>query len=185
MVLQKYEEKLHKDRIANNILTEYENAFGFTLSTRVGSRAFNNTFGYLIEEILLCSSNIKKAEREYDFESEKILYECKSKFNTVKGSDLFSTLQKKINLANRLNKKFYYIVIVDKKNESRKMPLGKFCKKIETLSEYSPKKNKFISGDKVYRHFFGNDWRLVKNLLLGFLKKCGEEKSSDFFPKCL
>lgn len=172
----KYKSKLNK-KIKNERITEYEIAFGFTNTTRSGSKIFNQNFGNLFQEI--CNSSyifqyITQYEDNNSFDgvNNEINYELKSRHDTMKQSEAYSEIKPKLELSIQDNKKFYLLILVDNKNESRNIPLHNGCglKKLLNIDNYNEDNHRWISGDELYKLLFPNTYKEIKQFILDMLR---------------
>jgi len=116
----------------------------------------------------------KKDDEDYggnDGYSKYILYEVKNRYNTMKHSMAIKELTPKLQCAIKAKKEFYFLVLIDKKNVSRNIPLhyGTALKGIKNVKDYDEDAHRWISGDKVYKLLFNDNWKLIKNHILELL----------------
>ena len=171
---KKYHPNFNKS--ISNRITEYEAAIGFTEATRVGSRQFNIKFGEFMEDVYDTSVLFTKlpqtgAKGGNDGESSTTMYECKSRHDTMKGSTAVKEISTKLDYAIQVDKDFILLILTDRNNISRDIPLHKGCslKKITTVDGYDPEKHRWISGDNVYIHLFGSNANKIKKFIIDLL----------------
>lgn len=170
-ILLKYNNKM-TSRIKTQPLTLYEKAIGFTDSSASGTINFNNYMGRFMEDIYDLSSKFNKLYLGgIDGDSDNIYYECKNKFNTMKGSSAIKEIQPKLEKSIQDNKHFYLLILNDKNNENNNKPLhlGTGLKKIQDFEGYNEDKHRWISGDVIYDTLFNNNGMLVKQYILELL----------------
>ena len=70
------------------------------------------------------------------------------------------------------NKKFYLLILVDNKNESRNIPLHNGCglKKLLNIDNYNEDNHRWISGDELYKLLFPNTYKEIKQFILDMLR---------------
>ena len=161
----------------NNFLSEYEKAIGYTHYSRIGSRNFNTVFGTLIEEIYDTSEIFNKFNKKSfnykcdGYYKDEILYESKSRFNTMKSSLAVKEIESKLFYSVEQNKKFILLVLNDdpiKFPNGQNIPLhnGHNLKQIEKFEGYNKDLHRWISGNEVYKLLWPNEWKLVKKKIL-------------------
>lgn len=156
-----YERKL-KDKVALNRFSEYEKAFGFTQVSRSGARVFSQHFGSLMERILCCGFNHTLVNNVIDIQSADRFYEIKSRHDTVKQSQMFSEIRDKIIHSGKHNKTFALLIVIDKNNMNRIMPLHQYTalRRLVDVPEYDQNKHIWISGEEVYNTVFTKKYGL-------------------------
>jgi hypothetical protein len=168
----------------SNELTEYEKAAGFTTITRCGARSYNMELANFFEKMPLAiiDGNYEWIGKKRDFSkcdgiltrNKNVFYiEFKSKYNTIKGSDIYNTLVERIDSIKKIdnNNFFYLAIIVDKKDVSRSEPLANYCNKLKDYKNYNPKKHRVISNIEVYKFLFGEYWKYIKEFILKEITK--------------
>jgi len=157
-------------------LTRWEESAGYTETSRVGAKCFQNQFGYFIEEVFDTSDkynnlSVNGAKGGNDGESENCLFEVKSRFDTMKGSQAFDEIKKKLEYAIKVNKDFKLLVLVDKDNP-RMMPLhkGQGLNKIKGIEGYDESKHLWISSDEIFKYLFKSNSDKVINYISDLLK---------------
>jgi hypothetical protein len=176
LYITKYKEKFNK-KAKQNSLTEYEKAFGFNGDTRIGSKNFCNYLGYFMEEVYDLSENFNKINDNNkggnDGENLTSYFECKNQHNTMKQSLAFSEILPKLTKSIEENKNFYLLILVDKNNKSRNIPLhkGYGLNKIKNVKGYNEEIHRWISGDEIYNLLFDKNGKKVKNKILKLFKK--------------
>jgi len=142
-IYERYVDKF-KGKSKDNRLSIYEQAFGFTEITRVGSKTFANYLGYFMEDIYNLSVKFNKLiGGVYDGECDKICYEAKNRHDTMKQSQALSEISDKIDHAVSKGKEYFYLLIlIDKNNASVNKPLhlGYGLSQIKNHKHYNPDK---------------------------------------------
>jgi hypothetical protein len=89
--------------------------------------------------------------------SDSCFYEVKSRYNTMKGSMAFDEIERKLRHSIENDKDFKLLVLVDKNNNSRNIPLheGNALKKIRDIPGYNEYRHRWISDKEVFNHIFG------------------------------
>lgn len=89
--------------------------------------------------------------------SDSCFYEVKSRYNTMKGSMAFNEIEKKLRYAIENGKDFKLLVLIDKNNSSRDIPLheGNALRRIRDIPEYNESRHRWISDKEVFNHIFG------------------------------
>ena len=155
-------------------LTIWEEAAGYTESSRL--RSFQNQIGYFIEEVFDTSSKynnlpVNGAKGGNDGDSEDCLFEVKSRFNTMKGSQAYDEIKTKLEYAIKVNKDFKLLVLVDKGNP-RKIPLhkGQALNKIKGIDGYDESKHLWVSSDEIFKYLFQSNSDKIVSYILDLLK---------------
>jgi hypothetical protein len=176
LYLEKYKDKFNKKPLIKR-LTEYEEAFGFNEETRIGSKNFCNYLGYFMEEVYDLSENFNKINDNNkggnDGENLTSYFECKNQHNTMKQSLAYKEILPKLTKSIEENKNFYLLILIDKNNKSRNIPLhkGYGLNKIKNIKGYNEKVHRWISGDEIYNLLFDKNGKIVKNKILDLFKK--------------
>ena len=91
----------------------------------------------------------------------------------MKQSLAFNEILPKITKAIEEKKNFYLLILVDKNNKSRDIPLhkGYGLNKIKNVKGYDEKIHRWISGDEIYNLLFEKNAKNVKNKILELFKK--------------
>lgn len=167
-----YRAKFIKDSETNPTLSIYEEAAGFTLATRKGSRAFCSIFGDFFEDLCAVSPKFEKAHVLIDGDSTDAKYECKSRFNTMKASTATKEITPKLQAAINEHKNFYLLVATDSHSCNRNIPLhkGHSLSDIRYIDGYDETKHRWVSGDEVYKLLFPRCPMEVKAHVLDLLK---------------
>lgn len=170
-IFNKYKDKFKKQEYKSKRLTEYEEAFGFNEESRKGSKPFSNTLGYFMEEIWLISPCIKMERCKnigIDACSDMSNFQFKNRYDTMKGSQAYSEISKMVINSIKKDVNFYLVILVDKDNNSRNIPLHLFygLSKIKKIKGYHEDKHRMISGKYAYKYFFGKDYKEIKSYIL-------------------
>tara|TARA_Y100000992_G_C21147129_1_gene434354 strand:+ start:113 stop:778 length:666 start_codon:yes stop_codon:yes gene_type:complete len=159
------------------LITPYEKAAGFTKDKYIGAKNFQNYWGHVIEDIYSISIGYKKLavngnKGGNDGETNTSYYESKAKYNTMNAKLTEDCINPKLKYAIIENKKFYLLILVDKNNESRNIPLhkGVALSKIKNIDGYNELNHRWLSGDYIFKHLFYNNWKQVKNFIVDLLK---------------
>ena len=171
-IYKKYHPKLFKK--SNSIMTIWEQSAGYTEGSSL--KNFQQYWGDFMEQIYDISPNYQKLPTDglnggCDGISSTCLYEAKSKFNTMKGSQAFNEIKKKLEYAIQVDKEFKLLVLVDI-NKPRKIPLheGQALKKIKDIEGYDENKHLWVSSDEVFKHLFQSNSNKIKNYIEDLLK---------------
>ena len=174
-IYRKYYPKLFAKPTGDR-LTKWEKAGGYTEESRIGAKNFQNHFGYFLEEVLDTSNNytnlsINGDKGGNDGESLNCLYEVKSRFDTMKGSQALNEIKKKLEYAIQVDKDFKLFVLVDK-DKSRKMPLhkGQALSKIKEIEGYDEKRHLWVSDHEIFKHLFHSNSEKIENYIEDLLK---------------
>lgn len=170
-LFEKYRGLFFEDKCKSNRLTEYEKAFGFNDKSRNGSKPFNNVLGRFMEDVWCLSGCKKCSEGGLDAVSETCCYQFKSRHDTMKQSLAFKEIEPMLQIAIETNKEFRLIILIDKNNENRDIPLheGFGLKKILNVEGYDETKHRWVSGDEAYKHFFLEEGKKIKTCILDYL----------------
>lgn len=170
-VFNEYKSKFTEGKYKETRLTEYEEAFGFDEETRKGSKPFCNVLGNFMEDIWCSSGLIKQKGKGIDAVDETSFYQFKNRHDTMKGSLANKEIEPMLKKAILENKNFYLVILTDKNNSSRNIPLhlGNCLSKLSGISGYNPVKHRWISGDEAYKHFFGTKAKKIKKYILSLL----------------
>jgi hypothetical protein len=173
VIYNKYMKNIAKQ--SRETFSIYERAYGYTETNRMGSRAFNQAFGSLIEYIYDLSPNFCRSNNfSCDGHAEDILYESKSRYNTMKGSVAVAEITPKLKSAIGNSKKFYLLVLTDKNNDSRNIPLheGQSLSSIRQVNGYNQDHHRWVSGNEIFKHLFGELYApILQEHILGLLRK--------------
>ena len=159
-------------------LTEYEKAIGFTEETRVGSKQFSNQLGYFMEDIYNISSKFNKISKNFtrskgsnDGENEGEFFECKNRYDTMKGSMAYTEIKTRLDKSISENRDFKLLILWDLDSKNRSIPLheGVGLKLIKNIPNYNPEKHRWISGDRIYQYLFDKEWKTVRDYILYLL----------------
>ena len=168
---------------SQGFLSEFQIAFGFTKATSAGSSHFNNIFGRFIEDVFGCSVHYTNLPQKGNYGGSngidvknKTLFEVKSRYNTMKGSETYSEISKKLQWAISHNFKFSLLIVTGKDNASRDVPLHEASRlgvsglgKISQLSGYDPAKHRCKSGERVWKDVFRKNAYFAKCKVLSLL----------------
>jgi hypothetical protein len=158
-------------------LTPYEKALGYTEHSRMGSRKFCNAFGNFIEEILDISPLFTRKSKNGDFGgcdgyNEETYFEVKSRHDTMKQSMAYPEIKPKLEYAISKGKKFNLLVLTDKCDNDRNIPLhsGGGLTNIKDVDGYDANNHRWISGSNIYELIFGENGTKIKKYILGKLE---------------
>jgi hypothetical protein len=174
LLFEKFRNKFQTQKYKEIRLTEYEKAVGFNEQTRKGSKPFANTLGCFIEKLWeLSPLTIRKCENKsgIDYENKNYYFQFKSRHDTMKQSQAYSEISPMLLRAINDNKSFLLVVLTDKNNQNRKIPLHKGfgLSKLQKISGYDPTKHLWISGDYTYKFLFPGIGIEVKSYFLKLL----------------
>lgn len=174
-VFDKYRSQFIKQS-KNKRLTEYESAFGFNESSRVGAKQFSIRLGHMMEDIYNCSDNyIKIRPRKLmggcDGYNDTTLFEVKNRHDTMKGSNAYNEILPKLQFAIAQNKDFKLMILIDKKNITRDCPIHEISclKRLQYVDGYDPSRHRWVSGDNIFKLLFGDNWKTTKASILVYL----------------
>jgi hypothetical protein len=172
-IYKKYKLKLFKK--SNSIMTIWEQSAGYTEGSSL--KNFQQYWGDFMVEIYDISPNYQNLSTDglngsCDGISENCLYEAKSKFNTMKGSMAYEEIKKKLEYAIQVDKDFKLLILVDKNNKSRKIPLheGQSLKKIKDIEGYDENRHLWISQNEVFNHLFHSNSYVIEKYIQKLLK---------------
>lgn len=148
----KYRKKFSDNKLKESVPSIYEEAVGFNITTRVGSKAFCNVFGDFFQNFCAISDHYKRSKVLVDGESVDSLYECKSRFNTMKASEAAAEIRPKLRRAIESEKYFYLLVLTDKDRISRNIPLHQApgLNSLRDIEGYDESLHRWVSGDEVW-----------------------------------
>jgi hypothetical protein len=172
--------------ISNKDLDIYDKAFGFNYKTKVGNHLFKTNFGLILEDIYSTSKNFNKFDKiqkkilntSCDGFNDNTFFECKMKWNTMKGSMAFQEIKSKLINADIHNKKFSLLVLVDKPTSNfsnleeefdgcnKPLHLSNGLSQLQYLPEYNEKNHRYISSDYLYEYLWPIEWQEVKKTIL-------------------
>jgi len=172
-IYKKYKPKLFKK--SNSIMTIWEQSAGYTEGSSL--KNFQQHWGDFIEKIYNISFLYLNLPTDglnggCDGISDKCLYEAKSKFNTMKGSMAYEEIKPKLEYAIQNNKDFKLLILVDKNNKSRKIPLheGQALKKIKEIEGYDKNRHLWISQFEIFKHLFHSNSNEIEKYIITLLK---------------
>ena len=175
-IFDNFKDKLFREEALKTYLpTIYEDAAGMSYNK---TKNFQNFMGRFMEDIFGISDKYKKLKEDgkYGGNDGILLHstfcEIKSKYITMKGSLVDKELLPKIKYAIENKKGFYLLVINDRNNESRDIPLhkGNACAKIKNIDGYNETEHRWISGDNIYKLLFDDIGIIVQKHILKLLK---------------
>jgi hypothetical protein len=187
-IIRSNEHKLKKH--SNKDLDIYDKAFGFDHNSKVGNHIFKTNFGLILEDIYSTSKNFNKFDKiqkkilntSCDGYNNNTFFECKMKWNTMKGSMAFQEIKSKLINANIHNKNFSLLVLIDKpisnfKNAraeeldgyNKPLHLSNSLSKLQYLPEYNENIHRYISSDYLYEYLWPIEWQEVKKTILNEL----------------
>ena len=163
-----------------NFLDPYEEAIGYNLYSRIGSRNFNTVWGQILEDIYNTSDIFNKFQHDepnYNCDGyfeDKILYESKSRYNTMKSSYACKEIENKLIKAIKCDREFKLLILNDdpiKYPEGRNVPLhlGHNLQNINFIENYNPEHDRWISGNEVYKLLWPDEHELVKCTIINEL----------------
>lgn len=174
-IYKKYYPKLFKEPTGNR-LTKWEKAGGYTERSRIGAKCFQNMLGYFFEEVWGTSNDYNKLEVDgdkggNDGESMICLYEAKSRFNTMKGSQAYNEIKKKLEYAIQVKKDFKLLVLVDK-DKPRIIPLhkGQALSQIKKIEGYDESRHLWVSSSEIFKHLFHSNSNIIENYIEDLLR---------------
>lgn len=173
LYFENYKEKFNK-KPNEKRLTIYEKAFGFTEETRIGSKQFCCYLGYFMEDVYNLSSKFNKINKEnFDGYNDECYFECKNRHDTMKQSMALREIKPKLKKAILENKNFFLLILVDKNNNSRNIPIDKGygLSKIKNLRGYNKDKHRWISGDEIFKYLFDENAIEIKEKILNLLTR--------------
>ena len=175
-IFDNFKDKLFREEAPKTYLpTIYEEAAGMSYDK---TKNFQNFMGKFMEDICGISDKYKKLKQDGKNGGNdgillnSIFCEIKSKYITMKGSLVDKELLPKIKYAIENKKGFYLLVINDRNNESRDIPLhkGNACAKIKNIDGYNETEHRWISGDNIYKLLFDDIGIIVQKRILKLLK---------------
>jgi hypothetical protein len=152
-----------------NILSDYEEAVGFTKETRIGSKNFSNKLGLFMEKVWFCSDICKETKTlGLDGESSEWCFQIKNRFNTMKQSMAVKEILPMLEYAIKNNKRFGLLILIDKNKESRDIPLHEGCglSGLKKVKGYDPVIHRWISDEKIYELLFEDEGIFIKKMIL-------------------
>ena len=167
-----YHPKLFKK--PNNTMTIWEKSAGYTEGSSL--KNFQQYWGDFMEEIYDISSDYQNLPTNglnggCDGLSSTCLYEAKSKFNTMKGSQAYNEIKKKLEYAIQVDKDFKLLILVDK-DKPRKMPLhkGQALSKIKEIQGYDENRHLWVSSNEIFKHLFKSNSNKIENYITDLLR---------------
>jgi len=175
-IFNKYKSKFYEN--SRELLTDYEKAFGFTNENRTGNRKFSQILGKIMEEIYNISYRFTKLnegdESGCDGKNDNTFFESKLKYNTMKGSEAYSEISKKLLYSIKNNKNFYLFCLTDRGNGNNIKSLHYFnsLKRIENIEGYNRERHLYLSGNKIFEFLFPTYNILIKTIILNNISLC-------------
>ena len=158
------------------IITEYEETVHFSAENRQGSKVFRKQLDVVIQHVFEASPKFQKIKNPFELhtltETHGIQY--KSAYNTTNKKMTQKIAEEQIRSVLKQGKNFIFLVLTDKDNQDRNVPLhlGYGMEEVENFLGYDKEKSRWISGNKVWEYLFGANanGKKAKVLFLSMLK---------------